>query len=161
MPANPPLTLTLTPVTGKPRTLREQLTTFHLALIAIDPYARSHRPLVPTIDRILHNFAQADCRVAILAAGDADQTRIFLGEAANKYMIFTDPNQEACRAFGITHLPAFLHIEQDGSIAAASNGWNPPEWNSIAEELGRVTSWNPPVVPMAGDPAPFAGSPVD
>src|SRR4051794_79749 len=53
---DPPADLTLTPLTGEARTLREWVTTFHLALVVLDPYTSESAWILPTAGRIFHVF---------------------------------------------------------------------------------------------------------
>lgn len=160
MATNPPPTLKLTPLTGRERTVREQLTTFHLAFVAVDPYVRSQRAFVPVAERILYNFEQADVRVAIISTGNEEETRYFLGSVADKFTVFVDPDRAVVKGFGLERLPAFVHLGQDGTIVGASEGWDPAAWQAIANNLGKMMSWAPPVIPISSDPEPFAGSKV-
>ena len=34
-------------------------------------------------------------------------------------------------------LPAFVVIRQDGSLLGAAEGWDPPAWHAVAEDLSR------------------------
>ena len=61
-----PADLSITALGGEPRTLREWVTTFHLVVVAIDPYTDQSAWILDTADRILTNFREADCRVAWL-----------------------------------------------------------------------------------------------
>jgi hypothetical protein len=157
--ANPPSDLVLAPINGKPRTLREWLTTFHLAFVALDPFTNESAWILPTAVRILTNFEQADVRVALLLACDAEECREFLGPWADELLTFADPDRAAIKGFGFERLPAFVHVAMDGTVVNAAEGWNPVEWRRVSEHLARVTSWLAPVVPGSKDPGPFAGTP--
>jgi hypothetical protein len=159
MATNPPLDLELAPLTGTARPLRAWLTTFHLAFVAMDPYAEESRRLLDTSGRILDVFQQADTRVAFLCTADERRTRAFLGPWADETLTFSDPDRAAVRAFGLERLPAFVHVAMDGTIAGAAEGWDPPAWQAVADELARMTRWRAPVIPAIGDPAPYAGAP--
>lgn len=159
MATNPPLTTTLTPLVGRPRTLREQLTTFHLVFVALDPYVRSQRAMGPTTRRILANFEQADCHVATVMCGDEEQSRVAFGSLVDEFVCFLDKDRTVVSAFGLSKLPAFVHLGQDGGIVGVSEGWDPSQWQAIANNLGKMMHWSAPVIPLHGDPAPFAGSP--
>lgn len=145
---------------GKPRTVRQLLTTFHLVFVAIDPAKRQNALLVPTAGRILQTFFGADCRVAWLSGGDLSSTKRLLGHWAEDILTFIDPDQEAIQGFGLTRLPAFVHLGADGTIVGASEGWHPQQWDSIAANLARVMHWGAPVVPGPYDPAEFEGTAV-
>ncbi len=159
MVADPSPDLVLAPINGDGRTVREWLTTFHLAFVALDPFTSESAWILPTAGRILTTFDQADVRVAFLVTGTADECRMFLGPWARDVLTFADPDRAAIRGFGIERLPAFVHLAMDGTIANAAEGWQPEEWRVVAEHLAKVTSWSAPVIPIAKDPGPYEGSP--
>jgi hypothetical protein len=155
-----PADLSITALGGEPRTLREWVTTFHLAVVAIDPYADQSAWILETATRILDDFVGADCRVGWLVGADADDARAFLGPYADRFLTLVDPDRAVIRGLGLERLPAFVHIRQDLTVVGAAEGWNPPEWQSIAANLGKLMSWSHPLVPVPGDPSPFEGSAV-
>jgi hypothetical protein len=147
--------VTLTPLTGKGRTLREWLTTFHLAVVALDPFTREGSWIMPIATRVLTHFSQADVRVALLLPASPDECRMFLGPWVNSLLTFADPDRSAIEGLGLERLPVFLHIAMDGTVEGKAEGWQPSEWQAVADNLARVTSWSTPVVERDGDPAPF------
>jgi hypothetical protein len=150
----------LTPIRGKPRTVRELLTTFHLVFVALDPFTNESAWILPTAARILTVFDQADCRVAWLVAGATpEECRMFLGPWAEQMLTFADPDREAVKAFGLQRLPALVHLGIDGTIVGAAEGWNPAEWRAVTDRLAKMMSWRAPALPSPRDPAPFAGTP--
>ena len=155
-----PADLSITALGGEPRTLAEWVTTFHLAVVVIDPYTDQSAWILSTAARILDDFVGADCRVGWLVASDADDARAFLGPLADRYLTLIDPDRAVVRGLGLERLPAFVHIRQDLAVVGASEGWHPPEWHSIAANLGKIMSWSHPLVPVPGDPSPFEGSAV-
>jgi hypothetical protein len=157
--SDPPADLVLSPLKGKPRTLAQLLTTFHLLIVALDPFTDESAWILDTATRILHVFGQADCRVAWLVAGTPPECRQFLGPLAEEIMTFADPDRAAIKAFGLQRLPAILHIGMDGKIAAAAEGWDPMDWRRVTDELAQVTQWGAPKFPGPRDPGPFVGSP--
>ena len=52
-----------------------------------------------------------------------------------------------------------MHINQHHAVEATAEGWDPDDWREVAENLSARMSWTRPVIPGAGDPPPFAGSP--
>ncbi|HVE47851.1 MAG TPA: hypothetical protein VNA57_14025 [Acidimicrobiales bacterium] len=160
MAVDPPPDLLLSPLNGPPRSVRQWLTNFHLVFVAVDPFSRQSRWIVPTAARILSNFDQADCRVAWLVTGTPDECRTFLGEWCDKILTFSDPDLTAVKGFGLERLPALVHLGIDGSIAGASEGWDPLAWRQIMANLAKIMAWLPPSIPGPGDPGPFAGAPV-
>ena len=161
MPTDPQPDLVLTPINGEGRTVREWLTTFHLAFVALDPFTYESAWILETAGRILTTFDQADVRVAFLCAGTPEECRMFLGPWARDLLTFSDPERTAIKGFGLERLPAFVHLAMDGTIANSAEGWEPALWRVVADHLAKVTSWLPPVIPAAGDPGPFEGSPAD
>ena len=159
MASNPPPDLTLTPINGKSRTVRELLTTFHLVFVALDPFTNESAWVLPTAARILTNFNEADCRVAWLMAGATPQEcRQFLGPYASSILTFADPDRTTVKGFGLERLPALVHLGINGEIVGAAEGWNPPEWRAITDRLAKMMSWLAPVIPLAKDPGPFPGT---
>ena len=159
MASNPPLDLLLTPINGAAKPLRAWLTTFHLAFVALDPYTEESRRILPTAAHILDVFQQADTRVAWVCTADAARARGFLGSRADDTLTFVDGDRSVVKGFGLELLPAFVHVAMDGTIASAAEGWDPPAWQAVANELARMTKWKAPVIPREGDPAPFEGAP--
>jgi hypothetical protein len=157
--SNPPPDLTLTPLNGKSRTVAQLLTTFHLLLVVLDPFTNESAWILPTAIRILTTFEQADVRVALLLACDADECREFLGPWADEVLTFADPDRSAIKGFGFERLPAFVHVAMDGTVVNAAEGWNPRQWRTVADHLAKVTSWLAPLVPGPKDPGPFDGTP--
>jgi hypothetical protein len=159
MAADPPQDLVLTPLAGEGRSLGAWLTTFHLAFVALDPFTNESAWILPTAIRILSTFEQSDARVAFLVAGTPEECEMFLGRHSRDTLTFSDPDRVAIKGFGLERLPAFVHLAMDGTVANAAEGWNPPEWQAVADHLALVTSWKAPNVPTAKDPGPFEGSP--
>ncbi|MGH9265770.1 MAG: hypothetical protein ACRD1D_13865 [Acidimicrobiales bacterium] len=161
MATNPPADLVLTPTSGRSRTVREWLTTFHLLFVAVDPNGLRSKWIVPTAARVLSEYEQADCRVAwVVAGGDASDARRLLGRWASEIVTFVDPELEVVKAFGIQTLPAVVHLNMDLTVVNAVEGWDPPAWRALAAELSRHMSWSRPHIPAPGDPGPFAGAPL-
>lgn len=160
MATNPPLDLVLTPTTGAGRPVRGWLTVFHLFFVAVDPQSERSARLVPTAARVLTGYEQADCRVAWLVGGGPEDARRLLGRWASEILTFTDPDLVAVRAFGLTSLPAAVHLGMDGSVVSSAEGWDPPQWRVLTTELSRIVGWSRPLIPGPSDPAPFPGDPV-
>jgi hypothetical protein len=160
MATDPPAALVLAPLQGEPRTIAEWVTTFHLALVAVDPFTYESAWLLEEAGRILDTYSAADVRVGWLVTGSADEARQFLGPWAEKLLTFTDPERQAVKALGLEQLPAFVHIDMAGQVASAAEGWQPDEWRSAIAELALTLSWTQPSIPGPGAPGPFRGSPV-
>lgn len=159
MAENPPADLVLHPLRGKSRTLQEQLTTFHLLFIALDPFTNESAWILPTTTRVLHSFQEADVRVALLVTARPDECRMFLGPWANEFLTFADPDREAVKAFGLQRLPAIVHVAIDGTVQNAFEGWDGFGWRSVVEPLAAMMSWVAPTLPQPRDPQPFDGTP--
>jgi hypothetical protein len=155
---NPPPDLVLTPLVGRPHTVREWLSMFHMVFVAVSPTKQS-RWIVPIGTRVLYDYEQANCRVAWLVAGDAADAKRLLGPT-NDIITFLDPDLAAVRAFGLSGLPAIVHLGIDGTVVNAVEGWDPPAWRALTVELSRMVGWSRPRLPDPGDPGPFSGAPL-
>lgn len=160
MATDPPTDLILTPLGGRPRTIHELLVTFHLLLVAFDPYEEQSSWLLPTATRLLRTFDDADVRVAVLVTADAGDARLWLGPHAKEFRVFVDPDRSVVKGFGLKELPAAVFLGMDGTIVQSAEGWQPGDWRKVVDKVAEITRWNAPVVPLPKDPAPFAGSPV-
>jgi len=157
---NPDLTVRLAPIEGEARSLGQWLTSFDLVLVAVDPSEKTSRWILPTAERVLVNFYEADCRVAWLVAGDPDDCREFLGSRADRLLVFADPDRTAIAGFGLEHLPALVHVGTDGVVVGAAEGWEPSEWRALVNRLAKNMAWIPPAIPDPKDPGPFEGAAV-
>lgn len=159
MAHDPSADLVLAPLNGPPRTVEQMLTMFDLCIVALDPFTHESAWILETAGRILTVFDQADVRVAFLCTGTPDECRMFLGPWARNVLTFADPERAAVKGFGLERLPALVHVGIDGTLVGVSEGWRPAEWRSITANLAKRMAWSSPVVPAAGDPAPFEGTP--
>ncbi len=132
---------------------------FHLVVVALDPYTHESSWILPTATRILRDYSAADCRVAFLVTADIADATQFLGPLGQEFLVFADPDRVAVKSFGLEHLPALVHLNQHHAVEGRAEGWNPDEWREVVTNLSAVMSWGRPVIPNAGDPTPFAGSP--
>jgi hypothetical protein len=156
---NPSPDLVLAPLGSASRPLGDWLTTFHLALVVLDPYTNESSWILKTAARILEGLRGSDARVSLVVTSDAADTRAFLGPFADEFLVFCDPDRTIVQALGLSQLPAFVFVRVDGNVAAAAEGWNPAEWRQVAETIAEATSWLSPTIPTASDPGPFRGSP--
>ena len=154
-----PADLMLDPLTGEPHSLREWLTTFHLLTVVLDPFTAQSAWLLPTVGRILRVYEDADCRASITVTCDETGARQFLGPYAREFLSFADPDREVPKAFGLSTLPALVHVRQDLTIAGAAEGWDPHAWREVTERLSVAMSWSRPIIPAPRDPAPYPGTP--
>jgi hypothetical protein len=155
---DPPADLRLTSLNGEPRTIAGWLTTFQLAVVVLDPFTNESAWLLETSGRILTHFTGADCRVAFVVTGTAEESRQFLGPWADKVLTFADPDRAVVKALGLNELPAFLQIRGDRHVPAAAEGWDPLEWRTVANALAKNMSWSAPLIPAETDPSPYAGT---
>ncbi|MBI2170043.1 MAG: hypothetical protein HYU28_11185 [Actinobacteria bacterium] len=156
MAQNPDPFVELTNLKGRTRPLDDWLTTFHLCLIAL-PSRPDTQVYVPVAVRTLEVFRGADCKTAFLITGNEQQARRLLGADADRFVVFLDPERKAVGSLGLTHLPAFVHLRADTTLADAAEGWDPQAWDRVAEGLGAAMAWTRPVYPMPGDPPAFDG----
>jgi hypothetical protein len=156
---NPPADLSLRPLTGQARSIGEWLTTFHLASVVIDPYTVESAWALQTAARILRTFRGAAVRVNFVVTAGDDDARAFLGPLVDEFLVFVDPDRAVVRGLGLESLPAFVFVLEDGTVGASAEGWDPRTWAQVADTIASTTAWSRPVLPAAGDPAPFAGSP--
>jgi hypothetical protein len=154
-----PADLELSPLEGPSYPLRAWLTTFHLVTAVLDPYTSESAWLLPTVARIFRSYDDADCRVAIAVTCTAEEAVQFLGPYAKEFLTFADPERKLVKELGLETLPALVHIRQDLSIAAAPQGWDPPAWRALTDELSKAMKWTRPVIPAATDPRPYPGTP--
>jgi hypothetical protein len=155
---DPPADLVLAPINGEPRTIAEWLTTFQLAAVVLDPFTNESAWIIDTAGRVLTHFREADCRVAFVVTGSAEEARQFLGPWADKVLTFADPDRAFVKGLGLNELPAFVQVRGDLHVAASAEGWDPEEWRQVTLSLADNMSWSAPLVPAQGDPSPYAGS---
>jgi hypothetical protein len=87
-----------------------------------------------------------------------DEATQFLGPYAKEFLTFADPDRRIVDAFGLTTLPALVHVRQDLSVAATAEGWEPQAWREVTDNLSKAMGWTRPVVPAPTDPRPFPGT---
>lgn len=159
MAKDPSPELPLTPLRGAPLPLSGWLTTFHLVLVAVDPFTNESAWILPTAQRILHVYEDADCRVAWLITCTPEEAELFLGPLAREFLTFVDPDREVVKGLGLERLPALVHVLPDATLAGVAEGWDPYRWREVTEELSHLLGWTRPAIPAPRDPQPFAGSP--
>jgi hypothetical protein len=155
----PSLDTSLKPLTGEARPLREWLMTFHLTSIVIDPYTNESAWILKTASRILHQFAGAATRVNFIVTAPEADAKKFLGPLADEFLTFVDPDRTLVKQLGLTELPAFVFIQSDGTVPHSAQGWSPAAWREVAEYIADTVKWSRPLIPAAGDPGTFKGTP--
>lgn len=151
--------LQLAPLDGEARALSEWLTTFHLASVVLDPYTNESAWVLKSAVRILEELRGSHARVNFIVTAGADDARAFLGPLTERFLVFCDPDRAVVSALGLEQVPAFVFIRVDREVVAAAQGWNGPEWRTVAEAIATTTKWNVPTIPAPGDPGAFAGTP--
>ena len=156
---NPDPQLALTSIVGVTRTLDDWTTMFNLALIIL-PDRPEGRAFVPVIERIYATFGDSDVRTAVCVPSTEPVTRRILGDAADKWLVFCDPEKALAASLGLERLPAFVHLRQDTTLVAAAQGWSPTEWQKVADEVAKSLHWTSPQVGGRNDPPPGPGWPI-
>jgi len=159
MATAPPPEIELDPLQGDPRPLGDWVTTFHLAVVVLDPFTHESSWIIDTAARVLANYNAADVRTAWLVTGTDDQAREFLGPMADEFLTFTDPDRTFAKGLELEMLPAFVHIDHALNVVGAAEGWNPKAWRDVAKTLSAQMSWSWPSIPEDDDPPPYLGTP--
>ncbi|MDW3217843.1 MAG: hypothetical protein R8F63_04455 [Acidimicrobiales bacterium] len=154
------LDLDLQPLDGDARPLGEWLTTFPLVPVILDPFTHESAWLLDTAKRILEHFRDAGCRTCWILTCSADDAKRFLGPYADEILTFADEDRAISTSLGVEQVPAILLLRQDGQVTAKAEGWDPDTWRGVTEAVAEMSSWSRPVVPAAGDPVPFGGTPL-
>jgi len=144
---------------GESAPIESWTTTFHLALMTLDPFTLESSWILETAIRVLRTFSEADCRTAFLVTCNEAEARQFLGPLVEEFLVFVDPDRLAVKGMDLSLLPAFVHVNVSHAIEAKAEGWNPDEWRAVAEELAASMSWHRPEIPLPDDPVPFDGTP--
>jgi hypothetical protein len=159
MATNPPLDVELQDLRGGSRSLEQWLTNFHLCVVVLDPYTNESAWALESAGRVLQSYAEADVRVGWVVTCDADGARRFLGPWADRLLTFVDPDRALVRGLELEQLPALVFVNMSGALEGCAEGWDPEEWRKVCEHLSELLSWSVPALPIAGDPAAYAGSP--
>ena len=155
MAQNPDPQLALTSLAGVTRSLDDWATVFHLAIVRPEGSA-----FVPVIDRIYATLGDSDVRTIVCVPSTAAITRRILGAAADRWLVFCDPDVALAQSLGLERLPAFVHLRQDTTLVTAAQGWSPSEWQKVADEIARSVHWTSPMVAGRNDPPPSPGWPI-
>lgn len=150
--------LPLTRLGGETLPLSKWTTTFHLAVVVLDPYTHESAWIIDTAGRILREFIPSDCRTTFLVTSDDAGARQFLGPWVDEIMVLVDPDRTTVAGLGLERLPAFVQINQANQIVAVAQGWDPPAWKAVADSLAKSMSWQSPLIPQPGDPSPYEGT---
>jgi hypothetical protein len=156
---NPDPQLPLTSLTGKTRSLDDWTTVFNLALVLL-PDRPEARAFVPVIERIFATFGDSDVRTVVCVPSTPAVTRRILGDAADRWLVFCDPDAALANSLGLERFPAFVHLRQDTTLVGAAQGWSPTEWQKVVDELARSQHWTSPQVAGRNDPPAGPGWPI-
>ena len=156
MAQNPNPSLALTSLTGVTRTLDDWATIFSLAIVMLPARAEASA-FVPVIKRIYATFGDSDVRTTVWVPSTAAITRRILGDIADDFLTFCDPEAALSASLGLDRAPAFVHLRQDTTLVGAAQGWSPTEWQNIADGIAKHIHWSSPVVTGKGTPAPSPG----
>lgn len=157
MAKNPDPTLSLSTITGVTRTVDDWTTMFHLCLVILPDRPEAAR-WIPVARRIFGVLGDSDCRTAYVVTAAPSIAERILESELGKAMVFVDPDRSFVGSLGLEHLPAFVHIRQDTSIGAVADGWDPREWQRVANEIAAAMAWTVPDVNPPGSVIPAATS---
>lgn len=149
----------LDPLQGDPRPLEDWVTTFHLAMVILDPYTYESSWIIDTAARVLTEYNAADVRTCFMVTGTDDEAREFLGPIGDEFLTFTDPDRALVKSLELETLPAFVHIDHALNVVGHAEGWHPNTWWKVCKTLSKQMSWSTPVLPEDGDPPPYPGTP--
>jgi hypothetical protein len=153
---NPDPALELTSIAGVTRTLDDWATVFSLAIVLL-PARPEAAAWVPVIDRMYATLGDSDVRTTVCVAAGAPITRRIIGDAAERWLTFCDPDLRLASALGLERLPAFVHLRQDTTLVAAAQGWSVSEWQRVADEMAKKQHWISPRIAAPGNPRPTPG----
>ena len=156
-----PADVQLTPLKGSPRTIAEWTTTFHLAIVALDPYTLESSWILETAAKVLRHYAEADVRIAFLVTCSVAEAVTFMGPLGEEFLVFADEDRSAVKAFGARD-PAGVPARQPAPPGRdLGRGLGPRRLDHRRREpLGPHGDWPVPILPANGDPTPFHGTPV-
>ncbi len=157
MAQNPDPNLQITDLKGTTRTLDDWLTVFNLAAVLLPPRLEA-QAFKPVIERIFATFGDANVRATIWVPGPASMARRILGDLADRYLVWCDPDHALAKGLGLERLPAFVHLRQDTTLVGAAQGWSVSEWQKIADGIAKAQHWTSPVLGGAkGNPPASPG----
>ncbi len=160
MAKSPDPTLKLSTSTGVTRTLDDWSTMFHLCLVILPERPEASR-WMGVAERIFRVFGDADCHTGFVVTGPESIAERVVTSNPARAMVFVDPDKELVRSLGLERLPAFVHLRQDTSLVASTEGWDLREWRQVAREAAKSMAWTTPEISGPDDPPRFAGWPVE
>ena len=154
-----PGNLQLTAVDGQTRTLDEWLITFQMLGVVLDPFTYESSWILETAGRILETFRGASVRTCFVVTGTVDEAKEFCGPWVDRVLVLADPDRNLARAAELEALPALFHLRQNRQFGGVAQGWQPQEWRALVHQVSAERRWSRPVIPAAGDPVAYPGSP--
>jgi hypothetical protein len=157
---NPDPTLELATSKGVSRTLDDWSTMFQLCLVIL-PDRPEASAWIPVARRISAVLGDSDCRIAYVVTGPALIASRILGDDETKVTTFIDPDRTLVKSLGLERLPALVFLQQDTTVGAATEGWDPVEWQAVAKAVAKAMAWSVPDIAPPGEaiPAPTQGWP--
>ncbi len=153
MAKNPDPTLELVTSKGVSRTLDDWSTMFQMCLVIL-PDRPEASAWIPVARRIFDVLGDSDCRTAYVVTGTASIAQRILGDEETRQATFVDPDRTLVKSLGLEHLPAFVFLRQDTTVGAATEGWDPAEWQDVARAVAKAMAWSMPDVAPPGEPIP-------
>jgi hypothetical protein len=150
---NPDPTLELITSKGVSRTLDDWSTMFQMCLVIL-PDRPEASAWIPVARRIFDVLGDSDCRTAYVVTGTASIAQRILGDEEQRQATFLDPDRTLVQSLGLEHLPAFVFLRQDTTVGAATEGWDPAEWQEVARAVAKAMAWSTPDVAPPGEPIP-------
>jgi len=154
-----PSTLKLTAVDGQTRTIDEWLITFQLLGVVLDPFTYESSWILETAGRILRTYRGASVRTCFVVTGTIDEARQFCGPWVDEVLVYADPDRAFVQAAELETLPALFQLRQNRQFGGIAQGWQPEEWRALSHQVAAERRWTKPVIPAAGDPVAYPGSP--
>jgi hypothetical protein len=156
MAQNPDPNLQLTSIKGVTRSLDDWATIFNLAIVLLPARAEASA-WVPVIERMYKTLGDSDVRTCVCVDSTPAITRRIIGDLADRYLTFCDPDETLAASLGLERLPALAHLRQDTTLVAAAQGWSISEWQRVVDEIARHVHWTAPVLAGPGNPPPTPG----
>jgi hypothetical protein len=142
---NPDPNLALSNMKGVTRSLDDWATTFNLAIVLLPARAEASAWNI-VIDRIYRTLGDSDVRTCICVASTPAITRRIIGDLADRYLTFCDPDHALASSLGLERLPAIVHLRQDTTLVDAAQGWSVTEWQRVVDEIARHVHWTAPIL---------------
>ncbi len=137
----------------------EWLITFQMLGVVLDPFTYESSWSLETAGRVLENYRGASVRSCFIVTGTIEEAKQFCGPWVDRVLVYADPDRDFVKAAELEALPALFHLRQNRQFGGIAQGWQPEDWRALTHQVARERRWSHPVVPAAGDPAAYQGSP--